>query len=177
MASIEGTGFADGVEFCTLYLKLVLWIIEGKILMTTSRKKEIRKKLKDFLSSREDVVFAYVFGSLVDRKKFRDIDIAVYLDGVPDLINQGRLHSALDALVDPNVDLVLLNNLPEKNPAFAYEIMTTGELLINNNEDVHTDCKSKVFLYYFNTAYLRDQFQNAFRQRLKSQKFGERGYE
>ncbi|NGP88337.1 type VII toxin-antitoxin system MntA family adenylyltransferase antitoxin [Fodinibius halophilus] len=144
--------------------------------MKTGTKKEIQKVLRDFFSDKEQVIFVYLFGSIVDKKVFRDIDVAVYMKDIPDIISQGKLQAQLDNLLDKNVDLVLLNRLPTKNPAFAYEIMTKGELLQNKDQSIHTKYKSRVFSYYFDTAYLREQFEDAFKMRMKTQKFGERNY-
>lgn len=138
---------------------------------------QIQEKIIDFFTPKEEVIFVYLFGSVINKETFRDIDIAIYLDAVPDLIRQGRLQAALDNLLDDKVDLVILNELPNKSPAFAYEIVTKGELLINKSPDIHTHYKSNVLQYYFDTAYLRNQFEDAFEQRIKANKFGERNYE
>jgi len=138
---------------------------------------KIRQKITDFFAPKEEVIFVYLFGSVVSKEIFRDIDIAIYMDGSPDLIRQGKLQTAVDHLIEYKVDLVILNELPNKNPAFAHQIVTTGELLLNKNPDTHTTYKSKAFQYYFDTAYLRNQFEYAFSQRLKANKFGKRNYE
>ncbi|WP_441000648.1 type VII toxin-antitoxin system MntA family adenylyltransferase antitoxin [Fodinibius sp. SL11] len=137
----------------------------------------IQKKIIDFFTPKEEVIFVYLFGSVTNKETFRDIDIAIYMDAMPNLIRQGKHQTALDNLFDYKVDLVILNELPQKNPAFAHEIVTKGELLLNKNPGIHTQYKSKVLQYYFDTAYLRDQFGNAFRQRVQDNKFGERNYE
>lgn len=133
--------------------------------------------IKDFFASEEEVLFVYLFGSIINKDTFRDIDIAVYMKTMPDLISRGKLQATLDRLLTDNVDLTILNELPAQNPAFAYEIMTKGTLLLNKNPDLHTRFKSKVYQCYFDTTYLRDQFKEAFRDRITSGKFGERDYE
>jgi predicted nucleotidyltransferase len=145
--------------------------------MEAKTKNEIRKKIKDFFDSKREIHFVYLFGSIVSKNVFRDIDIAIYMDTMPDLITQGKLQATLDNIFEYKMDLVILNDLPDKNPTFAHEIMTKGELLLNKDPGIHTDYKSKVFRYYFDTAYLRDQFEDAFKQRIKTGKFGERDYE
>lgn len=145
--------------------------------MQADVKNKIRQKIKDFFTSKENIVFVYLFGSVVNKDSFRDIDIAIFMDTMPDMIQLGKLQAALDDLIGPKVDLILLNALPSKNPAFAYEILSKGELLVNKNTSAHTTYKSKSYQYYFDTAYLREQFEDAFKQRMKSKKFGERDYE
>lgn len=147
------------------------------IVMESEENSKIRREITHFFTPREEVIFLYLFGSVITKETFRDIDIAIYMDAMPDLIRQGKLQSALDDIFDYKVDLIILNELPNKNPAFAYEIVTEGELLLNKNPGIHTHYKSKVLQYYFDTAYLREQFKGAFRQRMKDNKFGERNYE
>lgn len=145
--------------------------------MGTDQKKNIQRKIADFFAPKEEVLFVYLFGSIISKKNFRDIDIAIYMDSMPDLISQGKLQSALDHIFERKVDLIILNELPSKNPAFAYEIVTKGELLLSKDISTHVNYKSNVYQYYFDTAYLRNQFEGAFRKRMTSDKFGERNYE
>ena len=145
--------------------------------MEGEEKSKIRQQITDFFAPKDEVIFVYLFGSVVTKETFRDIDIAIYMDSSPDLIRQGKLQTAVDHLIEYKVDLVILNKLPNKNPAFAHKIVTKGELLLNKNPTVHTEYKSNVLQYYFDTAYLRNQFEDAFIQRMKTGKFGERNYE
>jgi predicted nucleotidyltransferase len=143
----------------------------------TNPKNKIREKIQDFFLKKEDVFFVYLFGSFISKQKFRDIDIAIYMESIPDIIGRGKLQVALDNLLNLKNDLVLLNKLPSKNPAFAYEITTKGELLVCRDNNLHTQYKSRVLQYYFDTAYLPKQFNEAFKTRIISDKFGERNYE
>lgn len=133
--------------------------------------------MEDSLSRQKDMVFAYLFGSFMNRDKYRDIDIGIYMDPYPELIHFGRIQTELDDRLKPRVDLVLLNDIPDKNPALGYELLTGGILLLNRNPVLHTAFKSKVFRYYFDTAYLRDTIGKALIRRLESNKFGMRNYE
>lgn len=145
--------------------------------MRADTKHTIRKKIEEYLSDREDVIFVYLFGSFADKDSFRDIDIALYMDPHPEMIRFGKLQAELDSLLEPKVDLVLLNDIPARNPAFAYEILSKGMLLLSRDRDLHTAYKSRAYQRYFDTAYLRKQFESAFGQRLKANKFGSRNYE
>lgn len=142
-----------------------------------SKKEEVQNILKDFFSEKTQVIFVYLFGSFVKRERYRDLNIGVYMKPLPDLIQQGKLESELEELVPMRIDLILLNETPEKNPAFAYEVLTEGELLVNKNPALHTNFKSKAFRYYFDTAYLRENINQAFQKRLESGNFGMRNYE
>ncbi|MDZ7657993.1 nucleotidyltransferase domain-containing protein [Fodinibius sp.] len=145
--------------------------------MKADTRKETEQKIKDFFRPKDEVIFVYLFGSFVNKERYRDIDVAVYMDSIPDLISQGEMQSALDELFEINIDLVILNELPNKNPVFVYEILSKGKAVLNKNADIHTVYKSKAYQHYFDTAYLRKQFQDAFEKRMKTKKFGERDYE
>lgn len=133
-------------------------------------------EIKKYLARQDDVVFAYVFGSFVKRKAFRDIDIAIYINSEIDLLRLGSIQSELTELTGENIDLVLLNGLPGKNPAFAHEIVTHGELLFTTHQEKFVHYKRKALLFFFDTARLREGVQGAFAKRLESGKFGHRNY-
>lgn len=140
-------------------------------------KESIRTLLEDYFSKREDVGFVCLFGSFVSSERFRDIDIGVFFNPVPDLIRFGSMQSEVHQLVGYKVDLVILNDLYKKKPDFAYQIVTDGELLMSNDRDGYVQYKSKAWGYYFDTAYLREKVNAAFSRRMKSSKFGSRNYE
>lgn len=72
-------------------------------------------KASDFLRGREDVLFAYLFGSLATGRAhaLSDVDVAVYLDAA-DLpaCRLAILGGLQDALRLEAVDLVVLNSAP-----------------------------------------------------------------
>ncbi|MEW6104692.1 MAG: hypothetical protein AB1630_12920 [bacterium] len=39
-------------------------------------------KIKQVLLNKQEIVFAFIFGSFLDEPSFRDIDIGVYLDKI-----------------------------------------------------------------------------------------------
>lgn len=140
-------------------------------------KKNIRPAIREYLMQQEEVVFAWLFGSFVNNKTWRDIDVAIYTRNKPELIRLGTMQTELSGLTGHEVDLIHLNNLAKKNPAFAYEIVTRGELLFSDDPQLHRQYKQNVLLYYFDTAYLRERVDQAFTGRLESKKFGQRNYE
>lgn len=129
------------------------------------------------LDRQEQVVFAYLFGSFVAKDVYRDIDIGIYMEPYPDLIDLGKIQAALEKKLDAEVDVVLLNNIPDKKPSFGFEVVSKGELIINRNPELHERYKERVLHHYFDTAYLREQTEQAFSKRMKAGKFGQRNYE
>ena len=43
-------------------------------------KKEVIEEIKNFIESRAEIIFAYIFGSFVENETFNDIDLAIYID-------------------------------------------------------------------------------------------------
>jgi uncharacterized protein len=73
------------------------------------------KVAKNYLKSRKDIAFAYLFGSLAENRAthLSDVDIAVYVTGgkLTDKRYQ-ILGDLMDILKTDNLDLVILNTAP-----------------------------------------------------------------
>ncbi len=121
-------------------------------------------------------MFAYIFGSFVKSERFLDIDVAAFYDNEPDLLEIGGMQSELNKKTGKKVDIVTLNKLYEKKPAFAFNIITDGELIVNRNPQARTRYKTKVLLRYFDTAYLRKKVNRAFEKRIEMNKFDKRDF-
>lgn len=145
--------------------------------MNTDNKKQIQNTIKVLLDKESSIIFAYIFGSFITGNNFRDIDIGIYAEPRPDLLFLGRMQSRLNQKLPSDTDLVLLNDIPTTKPAFAYEICSKGQLVSNKDSERHTAYKTKVFSYYFDTAYLREQIDRAFHDSLESGRFGVINYE
>ena len=50
--------------------------------MSHNDRQKITDKIKEILSADGRVVFAYVFGSFLDSKSFRDIDVGIYFNKI-----------------------------------------------------------------------------------------------
>jgi len=144
--------------------------------LTIACRERIVSRIRDFLCKQEEIAFAILFGSFNDKKEFRDIDIAIYLAGDSNLLKIGYLKSELDLLTKNNVDLVLLNNLYNKNPVLSYEIAAKGSVLCTRDPGLFYSYKKRAFLIFFDTEYLRDRVNKAFKKRVNEKKFGQRDY-
>lgn len=139
-------------------------------------KKILIQQLSSFLQEQQDVVFAYVFGSFANHDRFRDIDIGIYRANETDLLAAGLLKTELEQLVAYPVDIIQINKLTESNPGLAFDMITTGHLIINNDPSLQQAFQEKVLKVYYDTTYLRNQVSDAFRKRLDTNKFGHRNY-
>ncbi len=77
---------------------------------------ELIEKAGHYLGSREDIAFAYLFGSLARGKRFplSDVDIAVYLhkEIFSTNLKMEILGDLIDILHTDEIDLVILNHAP-----------------------------------------------------------------
>jgi len=108
--------------------------------------------LREFLGSKEEIIFCYLFGSFADKDVlfFRDIDVAVYVkDEI--LATKNSLDYSIDLSLELErlvseypVDVVVLNNasLP-----VAFHV-TEGILLFSRDEDLWTDFVTKTWALY-----------------------------
>jgi predicted nucleotidyltransferase len=91
------------------------------------------EKIADLMSSKPEILVAYIFGSAVSgrARPDSDIDVAVLLD--PTFLKQIPLKYRANLIADTgasletfNVDVVLLNQAP---PALAHNVITKGRLV------------------------------------------------
>jgi predicted nucleotidyltransferase len=88
--------------------------------------------VRKYLESREDVLFAYLFGSLSkgSPSPLSDVDVAVYLrEGDLSDMRLEILGHLMDILKTDHVDLVILNTAPLP---LKIRIIRDGTLLVDN---------------------------------------------
>jgi predicted nucleotidyltransferase len=139
-------------------------------------KEKLKNQLRDHLEKQDNIIFAYIFGSFVQKEHFRDIDTALFFESEPGLLALGRLQVELEQVCKENVDLVILNGLYTKKPAFSHEIVTKGELLFSRTPEIQLNYKRDAMLRYFDTKRLRQMMDKAFQKRLETGQFGQRNY-
>ena len=99
-------------------------------------KEEILQKLKDYFNKKENVIMAFLFGSLSKGKVHRhsDIDIAIYLKEY-DIKEVEKIWDELEDLLKKDIDLIVLNNA---KPLVAFEAIR-GEKIIIKDYDFYVD--------------------------------------
>ncbi len=121
--------------------------------LSSDKKKELTKIIKETLQSRPEVDFAYLYGSFTDKEErpVRDIDIAVYvntekakediLQYTTDLMLQIRERGVLVPL-----DIYVINDVPL---TLLHHILANGKILFYRDEDFLTDLIEKTTYRYF----------------------------
>ncbi len=123
---------------------------------TPNEKQKIISVIKATLEKKEEITFAYIFGSFVDEDAefFRDIDIGVYLSDEcfakrHSLDYSINLELEMErALKDYPVNAVVLNDAPLPL-AFC---VTQGVLLVSKNEEFWMDFVTKTWSLYHDHA-------------------------
>lgn len=139
-------------------------------------KQTTEARIIHYLQEREEILFAFVFGSFLTRDNYRDIDIALFFKDPPGLMELGLIHTELGEILQTKIDVVPLNGLPEKSPVMAHQVASTGKILKNSDEDALIDFRENTMRHYFDTEYLRRQMNKAFEKRLDQHAFGKRNF-
>ncbi len=96
-------------------------------------KEKIKSELIQIM--REEVVFAYIFGSVISGRLHpqSDVDIGVYLRESPgSLDDKLAFIRKVSAAFNRDVDVIFLN---DADIIISMQILTNGELLINNDNE------------------------------------------
>jgi predicted nucleotidyltransferase len=124
-------------------------------------KKEVFDKLKNFLSDREEIDFAYLFGSFVKLDHYHDIDIAVYLEKNfnPDDYKkfpygyESNLIADISALLRTDkIDLVIFN---KAGILIQQRIINSGMLLFERNRYKRISYENYIRSLYIDAEPLR----------------------
>jgi uncharacterized protein len=107
-----------------------------------------------YLQARQDVAFAYLFGSVArgSATHLSDIDIAIYLT-VQEFAEKRMkiLGDLIDILKTDNIDLVILNTAPL---SLKSKIIQTKKILAENNPLMRHDFESHTLRAYFDFSKL-----------------------
>ncbi|RLI84770.1 MAG: nucleotidyltransferase domain-containing protein [Archaeoglobales archaeon] len=102
--------------------------------MTLVNKEKVKKRIREILAEKNEVIFAYLLGSFSETN-FRDVDIAVYVDDSKVrgfLEYEIRLSTEIEKRVKLPVDVKVLNSA---SLSFKYKAIK-GELLLSKNEEI-----------------------------------------
>jgi predicted nucleotidyltransferase len=111
------------------------------------------------LFERENVLLAYLFGSLSRGQEGNDVDLAILVQDRPAF----RLRDAiLDCLGTERVDLVDLRRAP---PVLRFEIIRTGHPLYVSDQALQARFELATLHLYRDTHYLRRRQEQYMRER------------
>ena len=117
--------------------------------------------IKEVLTNDDRLVFAYVYGSFVAEKSFRDVDIGIYVKNPEEnpFIISSEIKTQLSRLAKKRggdftadeFDVRVINGAPF---TFLKRVFKEGVLLVDNDPDLRTDVVEQVSLKYRECAGL-----------------------
>jgi len=139
--------------------------------------KEARlKKLKDHLYQKEEIIFAYIYGSVARNQDTSrsDIDLAVYIDEdkKPEAGPFGyrsELITELQPLAGNDIDLIILN---EASNLLAYNVFKEGKLIFNKDPELRTEIQAKTVDKYLDFLPMLKVQEKYLNERIDSKRFG-----
>jgi len=128
--------------------------------LSFEEKQRLSDRIAALLSKREDILFAYVYGSFL-RGAFRDIDIGVFLQGesrgtADPLRYEMTLEQELEDSAGVPIDVRVLNVAPLP---FTYSVLQTGEVLVSRDEKARCDFVCRIYTYYHDFSYYRKRYR------------------
>jgi hypothetical protein len=111
--------------------------------------------INDFLKRISGLKFAYVHGSFIGDEKFHDIDVAAYLELMPDSALQIELDLETEIskiIVEYPIDVRILNVAPL---SFRYNVIKDGKAVAVNDDDARSDFEEATLSNYFDFAPFR----------------------
>lgn len=127
--------------------------------LSKKKKTGIKNSLNLILAKREEVVFAYLYGSFLSANWFRDIDTAVFVEekrvSRKEALNyEIALSLELEKELRLPVDVKLLNYAPL---SFRYEV-TKGEVIFSRDEDARFSFFEETWHRYLDFAPVEREF-------------------
>jgi uncharacterized protein len=121
-------------------------------------KLELAKKISGILEKHQEISFAYLHGSFNEQGSFADIDIAVYLNSLPQSPLAYELQMEADLMRELGrypVDVRILNRAPL---SFRYNVIREGKVLVVRDEDQRSTFQETTVTRYFDFAPYRDAY-------------------
>jgi len=121
-------------------------------IMSHAKKRQIEESVIELLSAKEEVRFAFLFGSFIDDTEetslpFHDVDVGVFLSGLDkkeSLYYALELSDELSLLVNVPVDVRVLNFAPV---TFLFHVVR-GKLIIDKDWEDRSDFMEHVVRHY-----------------------------
>lgn len=112
-------------------------------------REEIIQEVTQQLAARQEIVFAYLFGSIAESEVFRDVDLGMYI-GDMSTVGNGfdyafKLSGELERLLGCRVDVILMNTAPDH----LIHSISKGKLILNRDDDLRVDFVSSSWSRYF----------------------------
>lgn len=113
------------------------------------------------LFQEKGIMLAYLFGSLVERGRGEDVDLAV----LPEEGDLSELRQEISELLGTErLDLV---NLKLASPVLRFQVIKTGILIYKKDNDIENNFEMAVLREYKDTAYMRKRQMEVLEERTR----------
>jgi predicted nucleotidyltransferase len=126
--------------------------------LTSSEKEKIVKILSGLIESRDDILFAYIFGSFASKDSFGDIDLGIFVkeESVPSRLKlELKLEEELQTAVHVPTDVKVLNSA---HLTFVYNVLKSGFVIVDKDKSLRADFEGLICKKYFDFSYLRKEY-------------------
>ncbi len=122
--------------------------------MTEDEREKVIEELRRALEGVKSVVFAYLHGGFVERRFFRDVDVAVWLADPGDSLRvEVDLSSELETRLGVPIDVHVLNEAPLP---FRHHVFAEGVLLFSRDETLRLRLVDETLRLYFDLRLLNE---------------------
>lgn len=114
-------------------------------------KNKIIENIKNIILENEKILIAIIFGSILERNKIRDIDIAIY--SIPNLNIEDllALSDKIEEIVNIPIDVIPLTEIM---PYMRYKIMTKGMRIIVKDKKLFNEVRNVAFSEFQEMKYM-----------------------
>lgn len=125
--------------------------------LSKEEKKPLIKKISQLLDEKEDIIFAYIYGSFVSSSSFQDIDIGVFIKevSISPLSLELEMERDIENCVHIPTDVRIINNAPL---SFIFNILKDGKVIIDHDSNLRADFEGIVYKKYFDFEHLRNEY-------------------
>ncbi|MEW5767999.1 MAG: nucleotidyltransferase domain-containing protein [bacterium] len=123
--------------------------------LSLAEREKIVEKIKDYLSQKEKIVFASLYGSFVRDEPFRDIDIALLIkEPIQDCLGlESDLSYEMTSVTGYPAEVRIINKAPV---ALQMAVLRERKLLFSRDEEKRTDFIQDVGKRYIDYSHLRE---------------------
>jgi hypothetical protein len=126
--------------------------------LTSGNKEQVVKRLSELLEGRDDVLFAYIFGSFASRDSFGDIDVGIFVKAgraSSPLKLELELEEELGTAVHIPIDVRVVNSAPL---SFTYNVLKSGFIIVDKDKALRADFEGLTYKKYFDFSYSRREY-------------------
>ncbi|MCS7364696.1 MAG: nucleotidyltransferase domain-containing protein [archaeon GB-1867-035] len=117
-----------------------------------NEKAELIAKLEEILLNDDEIIFAYLYGSFIEEREFRDIDLAIWLKNPKKAFQYTvNISTKLQIKLNIPIDIHILNEAPLP---FKYYVFTCGKLIHSKNEGFRIEIVNQTLRMYFDLKHL-----------------------